>query len=330
MNLPKIQFKLNDISKYRQEIFGIAIISVIVFHYFEGVYKASGLGFIYRSFAGLILGTIGSVGVDIFIFLSGYGIYYSLKNNLSWIAFFSRRLKRVIIPYLIFGLFFWAIKDFYISHVSIDRFLYDYSLLSFWGEGLRTFWYISFICVLYLISPMVYSKGPNGILIVSVLCVILCICLYIIAPQVFKNTEIALCRGPIYFIGMYIAHLTETKNKSVFDARNVLLFLSLSIPVKIIFTLSGFELRRIFNGFYGLFLIAIFIFCRKATGEKENRLTHFLILAGEYSLELYITHVGIRSLMGVLHYPTYDLFNYVLLILFSIILSAVLFLLQKK
>lgn len=328
MNLTKIQFKLNDIGKYRQEIFGIAIISVIIFHYFEGLYKAYGVGLI-RSFAGLILGTIGSVGVDIFIFLSGYGIYYSLKKNQSRVAFFSRRLKRVIIPYLIFGLFFWAIKDFYISHVSIGRFLYDYSLLSFWGEGLRTFWYISFIFILYLISPMVYSKGPNGIQIASILSVMLCICLFIISPQVFNNTEIALCRGPIYFIGMYVAYLSEKKNKSFFDARKMLLLLSLSIPVKIISTLSGFALRRLFNGFYGLFLIAVYIFFRKATGNHESKLTRILILAGEYSLELYITHVAIRSLMGTLHYPSYDPFNYVLLILLSIVLSAVLFLLQK-
>lgn len=151
-------YKWSEISNYRGEIFGILIISIILFHYFEGVAVSVGTGKFLTLLAFLFKGAIGNVEVDVFLFLSGYGIFYSLSRKPGLIAFYIKRIQRVVIPYLIVGGAFWLIKDFIIGRESFGRFLYDYSLLSFWGEGIRIFWYISLICILYAISPYLYER----------------------------------------------------------------------------------------------------------------------------------------------------------------------------
>lgn len=142
--LAREKIKWQDISKYRGELFGLSIISIIVFHYFEGVANAIYTGRFLKLVAFVYNGIIGSTGVDVFLFLSGFGIYYSLSKKPTIIAFYAKRLRRVAFPYLIVGGIFWTIKDLIIENQSIIEFVYDYSLLSFWGEGTRAFWYISF------------------------------------------------------------------------------------------------------------------------------------------------------------------------------------------
>lgn len=327
----RINFTLNDISRFREELFGLAIISVIVFHYFERIYRACLLGQIDNGFlkilASFVIGSVGSVGVDIFIFLSGFGIYYSLAKSSDYLSFYHRRVKRVVIPYLVVGCVYWLINDIFLKNESVTCFLYHYSLLSFWVEGNRTFWYIAFICLLYIISPIVYyfdSKGMVGSIIIWVL---FCIGVYVADPLVFSKIEIAICRGPLFFFGMYCAYLTNRK-KFIFDAKTALLVFGLSIPIKIITTLKGFALRRFFNGFYALFLIIFFIIIRKLM-KTNSFFSYILIFAGKYSLELYITHTAFGNLMANLGFTSYNPLNFGIVIILSVFTSKILYRLQE-
>ena len=65
--------KWSDISLYREELFGLVIISIVIFHYFEGVAGADYVGTTLKKVAMVFNGAIGSVGVDIFVLLSGLG-----------------------------------------------------------------------------------------------------------------------------------------------------------------------------------------------------------------------------------------------------------------
>lgn len=53
--------------------------------------------------------SIGNVGVDIFLLLSGIGLYYSYERSSA--GFFKRRLSRVLIPHLIFAVPYRDIKS---------------------------------------------------------------------------------------------------------------------------------------------------------------------------------------------------------------------------
>ena len=96
---------------------------------------------------------IGSIGVEIFIFLSGLGLYYSLRKQFNISRYIYNRVERTIIPYLIYGGFFWIVVDIILSKRYIKNFLYDYSLLSFWIDGNKHLWFVAFIIVIYIIFP---------------------------------------------------------------------------------------------------------------------------------------------------------------------------------
>ena len=285
-------YKWSEISNYRGEIFGISIISIILFHYFEGVAISGETGKFLTLLAFLYNGIIGSVGVDVFLFLSGYGVFYSLSRKQGFIAFYIKRIERVVIPYLIVGCAFWIIKDLIIGRESFWRFLYDYSLLSFWGEGIRTFWYISLICILYAISPYIYERH-RVMFFWGGLSILLTIFLYRVYPSKYTEIEIAILRIPVFLIGMYVASLS--KNRRTISQ---LLFglLALSVPLKIVWGMYGFPFSRLINGCYAVFLVVLYVVIRH-WGDDNSKTFSAMVWFGSYSLELYIVHVALRNLM---------------------------------
>lgn len=81
----------NVFSKNRDAIYGVAIISIIIFHFFEDVASSNISG---GRFAGEIYNTfVGSVGVEFFIFLSGVGLYFSMTKDSRVRYFFSKEIK---------------------------------------------------------------------------------------------------------------------------------------------------------------------------------------------------------------------------------------------
>ena len=76
---------IESISNYRSFLMGISIIMIMFFHnlWVRDVIWLMPLNF------------FGDFGVDVFLFLSGFGIVYSLrKNNLK--TFFKNRFVRII------------------------------------------------------------------------------------------------------------------------------------------------------------------------------------------------------------------------------------------
>lgn len=94
-----------DVSKYRNELFGLSIFSIMIFQYFEGVAGEGYANQALKQIAKVFNGAIGSVGVDIFLFLSRFGIWYSLSKHPGLFDFYAKRIRRVLIPYFIMGVF---------------------------------------------------------------------------------------------------------------------------------------------------------------------------------------------------------------------------------
>lgn len=93
-----IQFNVQNISKYRGQLMGIATLLVIFGH---SVGNGVAMPRWMESLCGL-----SSVGVDIFLLVSGLGLWYSLTslngNNFEMVnIWYLRRYKRILIPYLI-------------------------------------------------------------------------------------------------------------------------------------------------------------------------------------------------------------------------------------
>ena len=82
---------IHDLSRYRGELMGVAMLVVMLFH----------VGGNRHETIWLCMGRCGNVGVDMFLFLSGIGLWYSLssrpwggvRSRLS--TFYRRRLLRI-------------------------------------------------------------------------------------------------------------------------------------------------------------------------------------------------------------------------------------------
>ena len=80
-----------NLSRYRNELKGIAILWVVFFHAQLGLE-----GLLYQ------VQRIGYGGVDLFFFLSGFGLYHTLERDADLGRYLKRRARRLLPAYLPF------------------------------------------------------------------------------------------------------------------------------------------------------------------------------------------------------------------------------------
>lgn len=172
------------LSRYRTYIMGVAMICIMLFH--QGwITQPLGLFQLY-----------GCHGVDIFFFVSGFGVYFSLQKHTLW-DFYKRRIKRLL-PLCIFcgglklGLFLTGYDIFYSE---------DMSILTLFGIDL---WFLFDIWIFYLLSPLLLGLlKKHGII------VMLCSFFIAIGGSVFMETptffRFGIVRIPVFLLGMMVA-----------------------------------------------------------------------------------------------------------------------------
>lgn len=138
--------KVSDLSRFRTQIMGAATIGVILCH---AVLWDDELPFVFAKVLSL-----GNFGVDIFLLVSGMGIFYSLNksgssNLQNW---YMRRFVRILIPYVVIMGPYWIWYCTY--NKCFNRFFYYFSMMSFWKEHIGA-WYLAGLIPLYLLSPIV-------------------------------------------------------------------------------------------------------------------------------------------------------------------------------
>lgn len=102
------------------------------------------------------------VGVDMFLFLSGYGLTMSMmKKNLSIRDFYRQRLIRLALPFwIILGtlltldiLILWQT---YSWKTMIESFLLYFPTARIWEDINSPFWYMTWLVFFYLLFPLVF------------------------------------------------------------------------------------------------------------------------------------------------------------------------------
>lgn len=144
------KFKIQMLSTYRNLLMGLAAIGVFVMHFIvQGVLAfPSPLKKIET-----VLLLWGSSGVDVFCLLSGFGLFYSLEKNPKLSQYYKKRVVRVYIPFLLITIpgYIFFLK------VSIKKCLIKWTTLYLWVSGNDGTWFVSFIIVMYLLSPIIYK-----------------------------------------------------------------------------------------------------------------------------------------------------------------------------
>ena len=143
----KMRIDFSDLSRYRGELMGIATLMVVMFHI--GVQRTSPFFGLHR---------IGNSGVDIFMLVSGIGMWYSWtkSTNPSTMQFFKRRYARIYPVWIIVALAFYGMDYLTVRQRSTSLVDLAGDVLLNWGYWLNadySFWYIPAIMMLYIFTP---------------------------------------------------------------------------------------------------------------------------------------------------------------------------------
>lgn len=172
-------FPLGLVSKHRNAIYGLSIFWIVIFH----AHAIDKVRFLLHEPGFYWLGrliSLGNVGVDVFLFLSGISLYYSFHKKPDIKQFYKKRFIRVFPSvWLIFGVY-WAIR-YFIQSFDPAAFAGRMTAMRFWVTGDESIWFVSLILLLYLAYPLVYKllfSWKRGVVARSVL-VIACAALLV-------------------------------------------------------------------------------------------------------------------------------------------------------
>ena len=149
-------------------------------------------------------------GVDIFVFCTGVGCYYSLSKNSDTLDFFFRRATRIYPSYWPFLPIWFAYKyftgEFHEAYV-IGNII---GVQSFTGNWNEVTWYISALFLFYMICPIIFAiverYGDD-----------IRRCIYVFAFILFGTVafwnslhmNMSTTRIPLLFLGMVFAKLAK-------------------------------------------------------------------------------------------------------------------------
>ncbi len=159
----KIQFFPYDyskISKCRTYLMGIGIIGVMLAHYSAWANIQGTPSYFCKPFIGLVF-------TEGFLFLSGFGLFYSFSKNTNKKFFWIKRVNRLWIPFVIMYIPY-AIYSICRGEIWVNEIL-ELLTLRFWILGNAGLWYISVTVFLYFLFPFIYRFVISGETVIRIL-----------------------------------------------------------------------------------------------------------------------------------------------------------------
>lgn len=272
-------------SRLRNELMGVATLLIVICH-------TTKFNLVMPSWLFTLLGNCG-VGVDIFLFLSGLGIFYSyLKRKESSVPLYKwliRRYLRIVIPCAFFIIPITLYEYSYSTTLDLNGILLNLSGYGFLvGKG--SLWFVACILLLYVITPLIHSLlyNDNRYLYAFVLSVLSLLFGYIRFSdnEIVHKLQFMACRFPCYFIGYAMAKDIISK-KCVAGWKMILMPL---LGYCLLFVANQ-TIKTHFSLFWlqGLFLVTIVALMLKLSFlVKCHSLLRFL---GVVSLESYAANI---------------------------------------
>lgn len=290
--------KWSILSKYRNELYGISILWIILFHGLQ--FKNFSLSNELKILDGII--KHGNCGVEIFLFLTGISLYYSLKRHDNLRRFYLNRLKRIFLPLLIIDGSYWT-YIYIIKENNILKFIENITFYSFWVKGNQQVWFIALIILLYLIYPILFkfileNRKINKLNYIICLCISIYVFLLLFKYfdyQWYKLIEIAITRIPVFLLGCYCGILSyENRVISVSVKTISLIIFIIGIGYFYIKPISLVQNFRIPYLFIGPSITVWMAICLEIIENKN--INTFLRDWGGVSLELYLSHIVLRRI----------------------------------
>lgn len=287
--------KISLLSKYRTQLMGLAMLLILIFHTGIDVKNIN----IIRS-----LKDIGDVGVDIFLLLSGIGLYFSYSKNNDKKYFYKKRVLRILPTFIPVAIVWYCAFTLVFKGKIIDIFL-GVTTLGFWIKGNITWWFISAILVLYLITPFYLdfmNKNPKKVTVISSLFFIVLGLLirFTMLDNILDYLLIFICRIPIFIIGLYIGNIIVNKEKISLNSKIIYFFAIISLIVSLLIVNPDviyipFALK------YYVYIplsLSICLLATKILDKFSNGKFKLLTFLGIYSLEIYLFHEKILWILS--------------------------------
>lgn len=265
------------ISKNRTAIMGFAMISIMLFHQ----------PFFFRNPFVDFFHLFGYWGVEVFLFVSGFGVVYSLKKN-SIPIYYKNRLKRLLPSCLLagFGKFIF-VKMGFVNHIPVNTLLLLTSIY---------LWYIYALVIYYILAPLLYKiLNKSAVAFFISVCVFSFVCNYIPFGDsdhyFIKYIGWITSRLPVFVLGMvYALYPIKFSIKHTMIIGVVLLFISMILRLGI--TIPKFHWHFPHTNLFILFatpMLCVF-FSYMHTFASKLKLTQVSLFFGNFSLELYLWH----------------------------------------
>ena len=273
---------------------GIAILGVCLLHAF----RWAGVG---DSLMAKALGPIARIAfTEGFLFLSGFGLYYSFSRNSDIRTFYIKRVHRVLLPYMLMTAPFFLyglIED----KISLPQMLLKSSTLYFWFFGNDGMWYISMSVALYFIFPFAYrfifvnkreKQSLQRTIFLVAISILVCVGLYLLAPGYYDKVTIGITKTPMFFIGMLVGYYACQKK-----AMSLKLIFGGGTLLCITFLLKSHS--DFFTPYYEMSyrLLLMPLACVGLDLLKSKKLESFLSWFGKYSLEIYVLQMVMIGMM---------------------------------
>lgn len=216
-------FNLSLISKYRTELMGVAML-MVVWHHLPIDINLSSYKFLHLNAV---------LGVDIFLLLSGIGLYFSTYNKGFKIKEYL--IKRFIRIFPIYAFIILVVSIIKGNH-DLLNILCQITTIGWWiGKGTYD-WFIPNIILLYLLYPFWYYilKYKRGIYIGGSIILILYTIIFNL-PQGYHF--ISLYRYPIFFIGIILGKILKEKRYN----KNINIIILFFFTIGVIFSVYIFK-----------------------------------------------------------------------------------------
>lgn len=284
--------KISDTFALKQGFMGFAALWIYIYHVWLPVF--GGVPVLGRLEA--IIKYVGFSGVDLFFFLSGGGLVFSIQKG-SVLRFYQRRLERIVIPYLLIGICYALLNSW-----SVLLFLSRISGVYFYTKSMYGFlWYVPAILTFYLLFPAYYyffSRAKNRTLF-TVIVLSVWLALSILLKNTLREDLYGFTnRIPIFLIGVYCGQRMQDKNDTLprwfplLSAALLLGGIALSyltnvLKVEILFPVSNACFPNILMTLGIMFLVPWVI--RRVIRREISPLKRFFNFFGTISLTFYCT-----------------------------------------
>ena len=291
-------FNLAAFSKSRDLLFGIATVMVIIFHSYLSFDSLLPSAPVVADILNLVR-THCNKGVDMFLFMSGIGLYYSMSSNPALKDFYKKRAVRILPPVLIVSAIWFAIK----GSSGLGNYISNVTLLSFYTKGTRNFWYFSLIVVLYAVYPFIHKfykkSGVAGFLLSVFFILMINFLLMKAAPSVYLNIEIALTRIPVFLFGCFAAKYV--KEGVTISSKWLIIAAALTIGIYVLYFYMPLDegkflyLYRYIGSIFAVSQLTLWAALFEKT--KRGGFATFLVWIGGYSMEIYLIHEKAASIL---------------------------------